>query len=592
MKHRNPALLYFSFDKRRRELFWNSIHNKELNYQDIAIFHCLNKGISYNNIADLILFLNMYKGDFQSLHIIIDIISFNTDSRKKQIDSLRDAIVSFPEVQFLFDQHIDSDLILSDLLFYDEKIIKSEYADFPTLRWEDVKKRIYSSFLIICWEKPLNGESLKPFFYRIICGRDNTFDTTNLRYAIKYWKYVKLRVDKNRNFSWTQDSRSKSLALCVEEETNQNMFVSYSLYKNGYRVLPVTSATELKTINKDIVSLKMNSADSVKNVIIIRDYDLQFEDEGKTVDLVRGYKHCTQKDINDYYISINDPDKHIDYYPIGWTSLLKSDPIDETDNYFWNNLIQYKTYFITKGPHFSVIVPPSGDLQTIISEDRSELLITGFQKPVSGLYLPFHRIYAIGKRYAETRQMGEFVIERNKHDHSTPLDIYDMINSMLKRAEQYYNERRFRLAALVSCEALEFLNGFHHRLMIKAYYILAISENAIAMDVVGSNELYLAKDAQFRVDKIIEDVDRFYYGYEKKSKWNVLNHIFSTCRQFCKEHEHFESEAVFISAIAHLNEGYEFSDILYELRTIGQKILKESGSICRTIKNWYTQKRI
>ena len=76
---------------------------------------------------------------------------------------------------------------------------------------------------------------------------------------------------------------------------------------------------------------------------------------------------------------------------------------------------------------------------------------------------------------------------------------------------------------------------------------------------IGANEKYLAKDAQFRVEIIKEDVERFYYGYEEDSSRNVLNHIFSTCRQFCKEHEHFESEEVFLSAMGHLLEGLSFA---------------------------------
>lgn len=85
MKHRNPALLYFSFDKNRRKSFWNTIHNNGINYQDIALFQCLNRGISYNNIADLVMFLNRYEGDYQALHIIVDILSFDTTERKSQI---------------------------------------------------------------------------------------------------------------------------------------------------------------------------------------------------------------------------------------------------------------------------------------------------------------------------------------------------------------------------------------------------------------------------------------------------------------------------------------------------------------------------
>lgn len=593
MKHRNPALLFFSFDKGRRARFWDTIRNKGLNYQDIALFQCINKGITYSNVADLVMFLNHYDGDYQALHIIVDIISFNNDSQRAQIDLLRDAIVSYPEVQFLFDRHKETELDIASVLFYDEDDVRQEYADFPTDDWKIVKSSLYSSFLEICWESPVGGEALQPFFYRIICGRDNTFDATNLRYAIKYWKYIVLRVNQNRNFSKIQDSRSVSLAICVEEETNQNMFVSYALYKNGYRVFPVTSAAELKAINEDILSMEKHS---VKNVIILRDYDLQFEDEGKIVDLVRGYKHCTIADIDDYYKSIGDTDRATSYYPRGWTELLSEDPIDENPNYFWNNLKDYKTYYITKGPHFSEVIPPLGDKQSLISDDKAKLYITGFQKPVSGLYLPFHKIRAIEKRFTETRQMGEFATARNKHDHSTPLDIYDMINRMLKRAERYYEDGRYRLAALLSGEAIELMNGFHQRLMVKANYINARAENAIAMDIVGGDEEALAADALFRIGMIQDDINRIYLTDEENEgkdiednrgkrtpshdtrSINVLNRIYNDCRNFCKEHEHFLSEDRFLSAIGHLNEGRSIPALLKDIIGFFPSVFKKFKS--------------
>lgn len=597
MKHRNPALLFFSFDKVRRARFWDTIRNKGLNYQDIALFQCINKGVTYSNVADLVMFLNHYDGDYQALHIIVDILSFNNDSHQAQIDLLRDAIVSYPEVQFLFDRHEKRELDLTSVLFYDEDDVRNEYADFPTEDWTIVKSTLYSSFLEICWESPTGGEALQPFFYRIICGRDNTFDATNLRYAIKYWKYIVLRVNQNRNFSRIQDSRSVSLAICVEEETNQNMFVSYALYKNGYRVFPITSAAELKAINKDILSIEKHS---VKNVIILRDYDLQFEDEGKIVDLVRGYKHCSQADIDDYYKSIGDTNRETSYYPRGWTELLSEDPIDENENYFWNNLKDYKTYYITKGPHFSKVIPPLSDKQSRISDDRTKLYITGFQKPVSGLYLPFHKIRAIEERFTATRQTGEFATARNKHDHSTPLDIYDMINRMLKRAEHYYEDGRYRLAALLSGEAIELMNGFHQRLMVKANYINARAENAIAMDIVGGDEEALAADALFRIGMIQDDINRIYLtdeGNEEKDiednrgkrtpshdtrSINVLNRIYNDCRKFCKEHEHFLSEDRFLSAIGHLNEGRSIPALLKD-------IIDFFPSVFRNLKNSYDE---
>lgn len=619
MKHRNPALLYFSFDKNRRKSFWNTIHNNGINYQDIALFQCLNRGISYNNIADLVMFLNRYEGDYQALHIIVDILSFDTTERKSQIELLRDAIVSYPEVQFLFDGRLEEELDIKSCLFFDEETLRKKYrADFPTGEWNLVKNKIYSSFLNVYWEKEaLKGKAqLLRFFYRIICGRDNTFDATNLRYAIKYWKYTTLRVDKNRNFSKIQDSRSESLAICVEEETNQNMFVSYALYKNGYRVYPVTSAGELKALNEDIVDNRKISRDSAKNIIILRDYDLQFEDEGGIVDQVRGYKHCTKEEIAEYNKENNEENNGANYYHEGWTNLLENKDIDDNANSFWNNLKQNETYFITKGPRFSKVIPPYGNKKSYISDDNATLYISGFQKPVSGLYLPFHKIRAIEKRFSSTRQMGVFATARNKHDHSTPLDIYDMINRMLKRAERYFDDGRYRLAALISGEAIELMNGFHQRLMVKANYINARAENAIAMDIVGGDEEALAADALFRIGMIKDDINRIYLtediqkrnrkkgtnaenkdGQETNKEHNVgnkrkpasdirsvnvLNLIYNECRNFCKEHEHFVSEDRFLSAIGHLNEGRP-------LGALWKEIIGLVPLMVKAIKNTYVE---
>lgn len=619
MKHRNPALLYFSFDKNRRKSFWNTIHNNGINYQDIALFQCLNRGISYNNIADLVMFLNRYEGDYQALHIIVDILSFDTTERKSQIELLRDAIVSYPEVQFLFDGRLEEELDIKSCLFFDEETLRKKYrADFPTGEWNLVKNKIYSSFLNVYWEKEaLKGKAqLLRFFYRIICGRDNTFDATNLRYAIKYWKYTTLRVDKNRNFSKIQDSRSESLAICVEEETNQNMFISYALYKNGYRVYPVTSAGELKALNEDIVDNRKISRDSAKNIIILRDYDLQFEDEGGIVDQVRGYKHCTKEEIAEYNKENNEENNGANYYHEGWTNLLENKDIDDNANSFWNNLKQNETYFITKGPRFSKVIPPYGNKKSYISDDNATLYISGFQKPVSGLYLPFHKIRAIEKRFSSTRQMGVFATARNKHDHSTPLDIYDMINRMLKRAERYFDDGRYRLAALISGEAIELMNGFHQRLMVKANYINARAENAIAMDIVGGDEEALAADALFRIGMIKDDINRIYLtediqkrnrkkgtnaenkdGQETNKEHNVgnkrkpasdirsvnvLNLIYNECRNFCKEHEHFVSEDRFLSAIGHLNEGRP-------LGALWKEIIGLVPLMVKAIKNTYVE---
>lgn len=574
MKHRSPKVLYFSITepkgKNRADDFWKWVQHgtaKSLTYQKNFLFDRVD--IPYSvHAADLAFFLEQIKDNTQSYHVIIDVESIPV----KQIEVIHNLIIQYPEVQFLFDRRKDIEAFdfLEKLFPKDEltnDVKNREDREDVENQWGLVKLAINTELIMISWEDP--KVSREAFMQRIIAGRDNTFDASNLRYAIKYRKYISLKVDCNRNFARLQDSRKSRMAVCIEEETRQNIFNSYALYANGYRVFPVSTRQELKIVNSEkIVD---------KNSIILRDYDLQFEDEkGQSVDEIRGYKYCTSSDLKSITKDKGDGivKKHYSLFWNDFTNKYEGD-----DNQYWSHLNNYPIFFVTKGPNYADIKHPSELTEAtfdIVSDKegekyKSKLFLPGFSKPVCGIYSPFQGIKEPVKiTYDSTRYQPKdknYKIETSRagHDHSTPLDIYEMVNSMIRRAERCYKKERYILAALIAGEAMEFMNGFHHRLMIKAYYIQAIAENAIAMDVVGANEKYLAKDAQFRVEKIKEDVKRFYYGYEKKSSRNVLNQIFSTCRQFCKDHEHFESEEVFLSAIGHLLEGVTLKSLFIRI---------------------------
>lgn len=595
MKHRSPKVLYFSLIQSRIKSFWEWVNEEGFKYCKNSFFSRAEAPQKFIHIADLPLFLNQYDDNLQSLHIIIDFGSM----KEIDINIIRDTIVEFPEVQFLFDKHYSKESLSSFLFPEDE--LKSYTESYPEQEkkdiihsWGTIANSINYSLVELNLKDPDDDFDSTLLFSRIINGLDNTFDASNLRYAIKYRKGLHLKV--HSNFEKVQKSRFQYIAISIEEESRQNIFNSYSLYSNGYRVLPITTRQELKLVN-DPERFKLPS-----NGIIIRDYDLQFEDENNnSVDEIRGFRYCEEDDFKQGSAFLTLVGKYIKYYNKGegWNILFqKCNEKYKVANNYWDGLINsgFPLYFITKGPKHSIIDHPERNQKVFINKKNGKLHLPGLAKPVCGIYSSFLGLPEVKATYNKTRYSVddpdyEISISRKEHDHSTPLDIYDMANNMIRRAESYYNENRYLLAALVSGEALEFLNGFHHRLTVKAYFIQAIAENAIAMDVVGSNELYLAKDALFRVNKIKEDVDRFYYGYEEKSKWNILNHIFSTCRQFCKDHEHFESEAVFISAIGHLNEGYEIPDIINEIKTIMRKFLNELISFGRLIMNWKEEKK-
>lgn len=180
---------------------------------------------------------------------------------------------------------------------------------------------------------------------------------------------------------------------------------------------------------------------------------------------------------------------------------------------------------------------------------------------------PFKDI--IEKDRHRKEQGWNIITDRENHNHGVPLDLYDLAKSMIERASNYYKREKYIKAAVISSETIEILNGFHEALMLQAYHLLAISENAIAMNTIGSNESALKSDAEFRIKKIELDVDRMLARGRKERRdlrYNILNHIFVDCRNFCKEKEHFKAENCFISAMAHVNEGYTPCDIYYAIK--------------------------
>lgn len=554
MKNYNPKVLYFSLEKEHITEFWQWVETKKCRYCPHSIFTRAEDANEFQHTADLSLYLNQHDCNLQSLHVIIDIASI---TEIDQIKYIRNSIVEFPEVQFLFDTHYRTECRILDFIFpkeeYDKLLdsCKNDKVDVDSA-WKNVLTGVDSSFLEVNLNNPKQEDNISALFSRIINGMDNTFDVSNLRYAIKYWKYIDLKVYNNRNFSHTQDSRFENIAICIEEEVRQNIFTSYALYANGFRSLPITTRLELWLIN---------SQNNLKQGIIIRDYDLQFEDEdGCPVDAIRGYRYCKEAELKEGSALWQQVKRFIKDFKVGWNDLTQK--YLREPNVYWGNLISSKLpiYFITKGPRHSIVAHPDECNKVNIDETNQVITLPGFEKPICGIYRPFHALPKVREIYQKTRYSQnsldyEIKTYRKDHDHSTPLDIYDLANNMIRRADNYYSSGNYILAALVSSEALEFLNGFHYRLMVKAYYIHAIAENAIAMNIVGGNEAYLAKDTMDRVKKIKEDVERIFYKYDEKNKRYVLNQIYSSCRQFCKAHEHFESEEIFISALGHLLEG-------------------------------------
>lgn len=525
-------------------------------------------------------FLASYEGRLSELYIIIDYVSFCGDKNHSFASSfkIRELILKYPEVNFSFDEHLTHkyhvNVSFVDFLITTDNLKYTDFVEAVYTNKEESRNFAINNNLSV---KELINKDLHSFdinekdsILKLCYYNDNLFDASNLRFALKAQKYHNLVVNKP-NFARVQLSRASHLALIVEEERSQNLFNCYSAYASGYRCLPVTTASGLIWSNNGF-----------SPQIVLRDYDLQFPDESGNEEIhqVRGWR-CKR-----------------DNERIPWECTL------DNNNKYWRNLIHYEqiesemqikspatpvlksglegVYYISKG-----VLGLETNLTGPFGRQKNNeyrLRIPGTEKPISGIYaslVPMFKDVYLNATYRKSNSHKDYIdTTRKKGYHGVPLDIYYMVKSMVDRAWKYYNEEhRYIHAAILAQEIIEVLNGFHESLLLQAYHILAISENAIAMNAIGGDEEALKKDALFRINKIEYEIDRILRrpkgkrnGKETGSsnedrrefKYNILNQIFSDCRKFCQEKEHFSAEDCFISAMAHVNEGFTPCDIWHE----------------------------
>lgn len=495
------------------------------------------------------------------------IIILSTDYLSKYfpfVDVHRSILLEYPEVSFFFEKssslfstwtgpeinkaldglpkEFTDDAKEGGEYLYDKIRIRiEEYLRTPRAKREENSKSIANTLmqLVLFMEVPKFFQGFhevdlsdEHFLLRLM-SYNNLFDASNLRHALRSYLFSELSVQSN--YYINQHSRSNNLALVVEEEKDQCLYNSYALYTNGYRSLPISSALLLK---------ECSTEKAMQPNIVIRDYDLQFSDEkeldeqgagNNAIDYIRGLKR----------------------HPDGeWENLLGC-------GYIWNP--QWYTdkivYFVTYGDGFGKRFQRNTFRFLLKGEEILEL--PGQLKPVTGFYHYFHNFKPIRQRYEEILKNSLVHNERILNDHSTPLKVYDIALRMIVRAEKYYNEEDFLFSAIVAREALEILNCFHKSLSFKAYYVFSKAENALSMMSLGGDENELIKDCKLRIQRIKMEIQRIARGSDsgkliKKNVYqNVLNQIYADCRQYCHEKEHFQSEEVFIDAMAKLNDGID-----------------------------------
>lgn len=557
---------------------------------------------SVNDLPDIL----SKQDDLDCLYVILDYLSFfkwpnkafksiKKDDKEiedllKVADLLRRTILQYPEVDFLFDQSGLNNKWLSGLEFLLE--LHRESVQFGD---------IVQCFHIF------RNDSDNPFFF-LQLDYDNLFDGTNLRAAIKKKQYARLNANQP-NFSKIQNSRESHLAMVVDDEQRQSRFNSYALFASGYRVIPVNTARMLMAINSSV----HEGWKSMTPDIVIRDFDLQFPDAMKSTDYkVDPYIYLKvpswNKDSNtswsltwkdtpiplqacydkmiDYirdYRYYEQPEKNEDHWSIA--------PLG-SENLFWGDIHKkgIPVFVITNGHDLLKVRKRILECETVNDGGEKEkytipmqpkkngwLEVAGLLKPISGLYHPFFTHFKqkgasvvetiFSKTRYDLKDYKEYEIDKRRlnHNHGVPVNIYGTVDEMLRRASDYYEKAHYVKSAILAEETIELLNGFHWQMMIRAYQIKAKAENAIAMDVVGADEEKLVLDALLRIEMVKQDIRRMVFPLFKgkslkdqikrrKKERQLLEYIYSDCRKACHDNEYFDVEAIYISAMAHLDE--------------------------------------
>lgn len=591
----NEKVIYFSLNPDRKKSFYNYIRDERVCYTPKFSFTLEGEDMEFRDPRQLIGIIESNEKK-ESLHIIIDYVSCCGKGEEINYSTaIRDIIMCYPEVQFLFDETFvqkskderKEKFSFMNFLFWKAEIVNEEMAnvlaEFHQFDMSDEKK-------------------IKEQFIRLLKGCNNMYDGSNLRHAIKCFKRNNLSVESN--YKNIQASRSTYAAVVAEEEYHQCMFNSYCLYACGFRVIPIVSATELLWMNNAINTQNSFFCKTEKakdeatgketevkvGPLLIRDYDLQFLDEGLTksgvkigdvvasensneeiklneIDCIRGAKRVVGAKEQPGFMLVSKLGKNSSSSIIK----LQDDNNKHIDNPYWRAFDDDRIYFVSKGGDGIKLEETLGNPMESAGDS---LILRGIEKPLEGVYASLRDdVGFVRDRYDKSRDKHDFVTSRTgSSGHSCPLDIYGIARAMVNRAEEYCKNGCNRLAALVAGEALEVLNGFHKSLMYKAYYVQAVSENAMAMSLLGGDERVLRKDVRFRLNqKVKEDVNRMIPD-DEKYKYNLLYNIFNDCMLFCQQKEYFDAADEALSIMVHEKEGMTSSKLKEKLEENAKKI--------------------
>lgn len=519
MLSQTPELIFFSLNRANVLAFYDYVKSTRVENQQNAVFRLISesKGIPvyYDSVQDL--FYTLEKTDVQllfNLIIIVDTYSIEQDD----IFKVKELIILYPEIKIVF-LDIDNSNGWMDFLNINREIeIQIEEMVENKCPCPVINSDIHSFFIS------------KENFQLLINGKNNLFDSSNLRNNIKQEFLKKLKMSSN--FPNNQISRAKNLAICIDEEEKLAYFNSYALYSNGYRSLAVTSFIEFDNI-------KLYSKNtSYKPSLIIRDYDLQFEDLDKhdqdEIYFLRGLKYD------------------------------KKEKLWEKKDRYWNCNID--TYFITKYEHSkergSIEVSLSNKFTEkdgiyVRNKDKSAYL-RGISKPINGLYSTqiFTEVKKVYKNSKETN--SEFKTHRDDGGHSIPPFTSHIAESLLNRSKNYLKNGMYLYSAVTAREALEILNGFHLMMMLDCIYILVVAETSLEISVLGIDDEEIASNARKRFNDIIKLVKRL-TNENEKARLNVLSQIFNDVRHLYLEKELYKSADAAFNEFINIRHGIKLN---------------------------------
>ena len=463
---------------------------------------------------------------------------------------LAEFILAYPEVKILFIMPGEK---FSYVLFgshkYSKQNRKSKIIEQVNV---DPPKNYYPHIF--------DATDLKKSFELVAAGKSNMFDFSGLRRAIKERiLHIDIKATKN-NFELLHDSRKTNIALTIDEEDKQAYFNAYALYRYGYSTLPIISNRELKYISDGLprrfphfycIRNLRNFSDIIyaynrRKLLIVRDYDLQFEDYDyenpgtDTLYKLRGYKQIRHDDGNYQWEYVKE--NIWECFTDSTHNVGKRDPVYFVTQYKKDyGLLSSESIRNNKNKHqplCSLRVEANSEL----SDKNRKLRLRGLSKPLSGIADLLAIIYSsnsgnVNEFLYSTDQMESF---RNNDlsGHAISPKILHISKSLIDRAQAYMDEGLYLTSALLSNEALEILNGFHFLEMLRALYIRTISETLLEVENIGVRDDAINVHRKF---KEIKALAIRISGEHNTARVNIVNQLAIDLRHLYADKELLES---------------------------------------------------